>query len=139
MTLSRSSHSPMWIGSWRTFRGPGLYTLQTHFVFTIGSRGFNGCKFGLHWQSKFWTPGQHYVPTSWGQFLFSHDELLLLHWNFVFCHLDLDSVTRFRVHMRKYSRGPNSKGRAVRSLIYESQHDADISSNPFHLDRCKSF
>ena len=45
----------------------------------------------------------------------------------------LDSVTRFRVHVRKYSRGPNSKGRALRSLIYESQHDADISSN--HLLR----
>ena len=28
--------------------------------------------------SKFWTPGQHYVQTSWGQFLFSHDELLVL-------------------------------------------------------------
>ena len=26
----------------------------------------------------------------------------------------LDSVTRFRVHVRKYSRGPNSKGRALR-------------------------
>ena len=47
-----------------------------------------------------------------------------------------NSATRFRVHMRKYSRGPNSKGREVRLQIYESQNDANISSNPLLRKAC---
>ena len=36
-------------------------------------------------------------------------------------------VTRFRVHMRKYSRGSNKKGRPVQSPVFETQHDAEAA------------
>ena len=45
----------------------------------------------------------------------------------------LDSVTRFRVHVRNILAAQTRKVVHCGSLIYESQHDADISSN--HLLR----
>ena len=41
--------------------------------------------------------------------------------------MDGKPVTRFRVHMRKYSRDTTSKGRELRSPMYESRHDAEAA------------